>query len=284
MSPGAQPASSKARGPDQTCAGIGQVEVAVVGVLRRLALSENFDPRSRDLPRNLGARDDHRAAAVGHHAAIQTVQRIAQHRRVEHLVDGDRLLEQRVRVVLRVLRGGHLHPRQLLTGRPELVHVPLRCERVHAQRAGAVDQFERAFRALVDGPRGRLAPRTIGQRHQRHRALALGDRRRGVADVIDGRGTAHSRPVYELQVGQPEVVGRRNREHAAAAHHEQTVDVRQAQPGVGEHPGGVLRVDLRDRTVRDHAVGVLEGTHYVRLASNAHFTPEATFRSRSVRF
>ena len=90
----------------------------------RFAGADEPDHRPRERLRNLGARDDHGPAAVAHHAAIQAVQRIGNHRRGQYVVDGDPVAQHRVRVVLRVVRGGHLDPGDLFGRRAEFVHVP----------------------------------------------------------------------------------------------------------------------------------------------------------------
>ena len=81
-------------GPDRT--GVGEVDPAVVGVLGGLAVAEDLDRPAGQVRATSGLTTTTRAAAVGHHAAVQPMQRGADHRRVEHLLDGHGLAEQRV--------------------------------------------------------------------------------------------------------------------------------------------------------------------------------------------
>jgi len=55
--------------------------------------------------RDFGAGDNNRTAAVADDAAIEPVQRVGDHRRVDDILDGDDVAQHRVRIVLRVMRG-----------------------------------------------------------------------------------------------------------------------------------------------------------------------------------
>src|SRR3546814_18711681 len=63
---------------------------------------------------DLGADHDDRAAAVGDHAAVQAVQRVADHRGLHHLFDGDRLGQEGIGVELGVVRCRDLDIGQML--------------------------------------------------------------------------------------------------------------------------------------------------------------------------
>ena len=63
-------------------AGDGEVDPPVVGVLERLAVAEELHaPAARGRARPRGDDHDERAAAVGDHAAVEPVERVADHRR-----------------------------------------------------------------------------------------------------------------------------------------------------------------------------------------------------------
>src|SRR6185437_17099683 len=93
---------------------------------------------------------DHRAAAVGDHAAVHAVQRIGDHRRIDDLLDGDDIAQHRMLVPLRVVRGGDLDPGQLLGGGAILVHMAHRAHAVGVVGGAAPDVLEAGFRNLVD--------------------------------------------------------------------------------------------------------------------------------------
>ena len=92
-------------------------------MLGRLALAEDLDRCAGRGPGRPRGDHDQGAAAVGDHAAVEPVQRVADHRRVQDLLDGDRVAEQGVGVVLGVLARRHLDLGQLGAGGAELVHV-----------------------------------------------------------------------------------------------------------------------------------------------------------------
>ena len=109
-------------GPD--AGGVSEVEIlAAARALHRLAMADQAHQRSLQAFGDLRRGDDHRATAVGDDAAIHPVQGIGDHRRVQHVLDRDDLLQHRVRIVLRVMRGGDLDPGQLLAGGAVVVHV-----------------------------------------------------------------------------------------------------------------------------------------------------------------
>ena len=97
------------------------------------------------------------AAAVGHQAAVELVQRLADHPRGEHVVDAERVARPRLRVELRPAPRRHGDLGQLLGGRAVLVHVPRRDQRVVADRRAG----------------GRTAPRTGRRGCSRRRAASI---------------------------------------------------------------------------------------------------------------
>ena len=108
-------------------------------------LSERAGGRLEPLPPP-GPHHQEGPPAVGDHAAVEAMQRIGDHRRADHVLDGDDLAQQRVRVVLRVMRGGDLDPRQLLARGAELVHVAHRHHAITVDRGKGVRRVPRRFR------------------------------------------------------------------------------------------------------------------------------------------
>ena len=141
------------------CAGIGQVHLAGHQVLRRFAAAEHLDAVALERGRDLGRHHHKRAAAVGDHAAVEPVQRVRDHRRVDHLVHRHDLAQHGVFVVLGVVRGGDLDPGELLAGSAEFVHVPARGHAVHVHHGGSVDELERHVGRSVAVIAGRRAGR-----------------------------------------------------------------------------------------------------------------------------
>ena len=140
---------------------VGQVDAARVAVLEGLAVAEDRRTRPAEVAGHVGVHDHERAAAVGDHAAVEPVERIGDERRGEDVVDRDGVAQQRVRVVLRVLGGGDLDPRQLLAGRAELVHVAGRRQGVVAHRgedAGLLEARPRGCRRSAGRPRASAPP------------------------------------------------------------------------------------------------------------------------------
>ena len=86
--------------------------------------------------------DDEGAAAIGDHAAVQQVQRCRDHRRGQHVLDGDGVAIEGQRVQRRVAARGHRDLGELLGGRAVLVHVAPRHHRVEADGGGAVERLE----------------------------------------------------------------------------------------------------------------------------------------------
>ncbi len=277
MSFGVTPASANAGGPDQTPAGIGQVEIlAAARALQRLAGADHPHQRLLQALGDLRRGHDQRAAAVGDDAAIQPVQRIGDHRRVEHVLDGDDVAQHRVRVVLRVMRGRDLDPGQLLAGGAVVVHVAHGAHAVDVVGGGAVGGLEIGLGAVP--PRGGIAAgaRLAGQRDQRDRALAGGDRLGGMAEM-DQIGTAAGIGGIEVAHLQAEVIDHRQRPAGRVAGAEIAVDVGLGQPGVLERALGDLGMQLRGRFVGCVPGRMLVDPGQIGLALDAQYGSPLVF-------
>ena len=90
----------------------------------------------------LGGDEQHRRRAVGLRAAVEQVQRVADRRRLQHVVDRDLVLEVRVRIAGAVVVVLHRDRREHLARRAELVHVPGR-ERREQHRRGLAAREDR---------------------------------------------------------------------------------------------------------------------------------------------
>ncbi len=141
-------------GPD--AGRIGQIEIlAAARALHRLAMSDQPHQRLLQALCNFRRGDDQRAAAIGDDAAIHPVQRIRNHRRVQHVLDGDDVLQHRVRIVLRVMGGRDLDPGQLFACRAVVVHVAHGTHAVDVMCGGPIGRLEIGLGA---GARGGIGP------------------------------------------------------------------------------------------------------------------------------
>ena len=66
--------------------------------LDTLAGAEQVDRLLREVAGALGRDQDQRTAAIGHQAALQQPERVGDHPRIQHILDGDRRLEGAARV------------------------------------------------------------------------------------------------------------------------------------------------------------------------------------------
>ncbi|MDT4788875.1 hypothetical protein FQZ97_212620 [compost metagenome] len=240
-----------------------------------LAGAKDPDLRAVQLRGDFRPRHDQRAAAVGHHAAVQLVQRVRDHRRVEHVFHGHHVAQHRVRVIARVVRGGHLDPGQLLGRGAVLVHmahghhgVRVDGQRVVGGLEGQVGQVGAPVAGL--GAAGAFGARTARQRDQRDVALAHGDCLRGMRHMRQVRGAAGFRGVDVADL-QAEVVD--HVQHAQArrvARAEIAVDVRQRQAGVFQCAFRAFGMQLGHGLVRCLAGRVLIGADDIGLAFDAH--------------
>ena len=193
-------------GPD--AGGVSEIEIlAAARALHRLAMADQAHQRLLQALGNLRRGDDQRAAAVGDDAAIHPVQRIGDHRRVQHVLDGDDVLQHRVRIVLRVMGGRDLDPGQLLAGGAVVVHVAHGTHAVGVVGGGAIGGLEIGLGA--GGPRRhRAGARLARQGDQRDRAFAGGDGFGGVAEM-DQIGTAAGLGGVHVADLQAEVIDHR---------------------------------------------------------------------------
>ena len=203
------------------------------------------------------------------------MQRIGDERGGEHLLDGDHVAQERVRVVLGVQRRGDLDLGQLRAGRAELVHVPAGGECVVPGHRRAPQVLELALRRRAERrPAARRHAAVAGQageRDQRDVGLPGDDRRHRRARGARGTTTRRSRssrtsgscsPRYShIEIGA---------EAGGVAGAVVGVDVGERQAGVGQRPGGDLGVDLRQRAVGDLAQRVLVRPGDERLAPPRH--------------
>ena len=276
MSAGLTPASAKAAGPDQHGAAVRQIDLPAHLVLDRLARAQDPHARPLEAPGDLGLHHHDGAAAVADDAAVEPVQRIGDHRRVDHVLDRDHLAQHGVRVVLGVVRGGHLDPGELRAGRAELVHVPHGGHGVlvhHRRPERELERHVRHAHAVVARGRARghaLGARAAGQRDQRHVALAGRDGLRGVPDVDDVRRAARLRGVHVPEL-EPHVVGHGEpAQPGRVARAEVAVDVGLGEPRVLQGALGDLGVELGQRLVVGLAGGMLVDSSDVGLSLDRH--------------
>ncbi len=275
MSARLDPGLGQGRRPRPHRARIGQIELPAHLVLGRLAGAEDLDLGPFQALRHLGAGDDDRAAAVADHAAIEPVQRVGDHRRVDDLLDRDDVAQHRMRVVLGMMRSGDLDPGELLAGRAVLVHVAHRAHRVHVRGGWPVGVLERRVGRVLRGARRRagrlpLAARLSGQGDQRDVALAERDRLGGVPDM-DQIGRAAG--IGRIHVAQFEahVIGHRQRpEPRRVAGAEIAVDILFLEAGVFERALGRFGMQLGERFVFGLARRMLIDPDDIGLVLDAH--------------
>ncbi len=170
------------------------------------------------------------------------MQRIGDHRRVEHVLDGDDVAQHRVLVVLRVMRRRDLDPGELLAGGAVIVHVAHRAHAVDVVRGGVIRGLEIGFGA--DGARRhRPGARLARQRDQRDRASPGGDGFRGMAEM-DQIGAAAGVGGVEMADLQAHVVGHRHDAARRIAGAEIAVDIGLGQPGIFQRALGDFGVEL----------------------------------------
>ena len=131
MSAGLTPVFPRRRRDLKTHTTMGKVDTPAVRMFWRLARAAHADDRLLQAFCNFGPRDDHRTAAVGDDAAVEAMQRVGDQRRVHDFFHRHDIAQQRMRVVLGVMRGCDLDPGQLFGRRAEFVHVAHRHHGVH---------------------------------------------------------------------------------------------------------------------------------------------------------
>ena len=228
--------------------------------LDALAGAENVDRLVRKILGAVGAGEDQGAAAIGDEAALQDAERVSDHFRVEHVLDGDRLLHRGARILRRPLALRHGDHGDLLMGDAVRLHVAQHRDREHAGRP--VDA-ERRFELAVEAVRGRRA-----RQFADHRLAALGmgdqhglaeaglDRRGGMADMQHERAAADRSAVDPGRL-DAEIMGDLLRRFDGGG---DAVDVGQLQSGIGDGVERRIRVQLDLRHVgNDAELGGLGG-------------------------
>ncbi len=264
MSAGLTPASANAAAPERAAPVVVRSTSPARGPRTVSPLPITLTSGPLQAARDLRPRDDQRAAAVADHAAVEPVQRIGDDRRIQHVLHRDQLAQHRVWVVLRMVRRGHLDPRQLLGGGAELVHVAHRDHAVAVDGGDAVRalprRLGRAGARARRGAAGAFAARPAGQGDQCDVAAAGGDR---IARMRHQRDVRRAAEVGALGVAhlQVEVVDHRRRAHAGRiAGTEIAIDVALAQARVAQRAGRALGMQLGHGLVGRLACRVLEGT------------------------
>ena len=223
---------------------IGQVEIlAAARTFHGFAMADHPHQRFLQAFGDFRRRHDQRAAAIGDDAAIHPVQRIGDHRRVQHVLDGDDVLQHGMRIVLRVMRGRDLDPGQLLAGGAVVVHMAHRAHAIGIMRGGAVSRLK----VLLGSRRARrhyAGARLAGQRDQRDRAFSGGDGFGCMAEV-DQIGTAAGFGGVDMPHLQPEIVDHRPGAARRIAGAEIAVDVGLGQAGIFERALGDFGMQLR---------------------------------------
>ncbi len=198
------------------------------------------------------------------------MQRIGDHRRVQHVLDGDDLLEHRVRIVLRVMRGRDLDPGELLAGGAVIMHVPQRAHAVGIVGGRSISRLEIRLGAGRTRRRGTGA-RLARQRHQRDRALA---RRDGFGRVakMDDVGAAAGLGRIDVAHAQAEIIHHRPGAARCIARAKVAIDIGAGQPGVLQRALRHFGVQLRGRLVGRMPRRVFVDSGDVRLALDAQTT------------
>ena len=217
-----------------------------------LARAQHVDGRLGEVARAL-LRDEHqRAAAVGHDAAVEQVEGVADHPRVEHVFGGDRPAaavgraavrahhRHRVEVGPGAGRGGDVG--EMLLGGAVLVEVAQDGDREGGRCAadGEGRLILRAGRlARAAAPHVDARAPALAVRDQRDIAVAGHDRGDGVAHMDHERAAAHGGAVDVARL-DAEVFGDLVGDRAGA---EQAVDVGELESGVVERVARRLRVE-----------------------------------------
>ena len=184
---------------------------------------------------------------------MQDAERVGDHFRVEHVLDGDRLLHRGARILRRPLALHHGDHGDLLMGDAVRLHVAQHRDRKHAGRP--VDA-ERRLELAVEAVRRRRT-----RQFADHRLAALGmgdqhglaeaglDRRRGMADMQHERAAADRSAVDPGRL-DAEIMGDLLRRFHRGG---DAVDVGEFQPRIGDGVERRIRMQLDLRHVGNDA-------------------------------
>ena len=237
--------------------GAGGDVAADLGIAGGLPGAEDPYRRLRAIPRHVGPGDDDRAAAIGDHAAFEQVQRVRDHARIHHVVDGGLADVEELEVVhglhglgvahrVMARRGGDLG--ELFAGRAELEHVPPGGHRVVRDERHAGEGFEVVRRIHAAAPAagadaGDVAVRGGAVGQERDAGLAFADRTPGVGRVELVGAAAHRGRVDDVRP-DAEVLGDGEPARAALRRVVDGIHVAPGQPGVPEGRGGRAGLDV----------------------------------------
>ena len=195
------------------------------------------------------------------------MQGIRDHRRVQHVLHGDDVLEHRMRIVLRVMRGGDLDPGELLAGRAKVVHVAHGTHAIGIVRGGPISRLKIDLGARR-ARRHRPGPRLARQRHQCDRAFSCRDGLGGMAemDQIGAAAGVGGIDMTQLLGVETEIIDHRPSAAWRVTSHEVAVDVVLGEPGVLNGALGDLGMELGGGFVGCMPGGVLKDPGNVGLA------------------
>ena len=242
--------------------GRGREAQRLTDVLVRMAFAgtEEIDRLGLEIARALGRGHDYRGAAVAHQRAIEQMQGIGDHPRIEHVIDGDRLAHLRRRIHRGVLATGDRDRRALRRGGAVGMLMRAGEQRIEGGDRRAVGTLElrmagagHRFDRLVAREPGELA---IGHRDQHGMAHAGRDRRGRVMHDCE-RGAAARRRRHAVAREDLHVLG----DHLGVIHdrlgegdaRDQAVDVVLGDAGVVEREFRGLDVKLGGAQMRHHA-------------------------------
>ena len=178
---------------------------------------------------------------------------MADHARLQHVLDGERLLLPGGGIELRPLARRDRDLGEVLARGAVLMHVARGRERIGA---GRQERLERRLVRIDLALRGLLAPdAALGRAVGDHRDIAQPgfDRGRRLRDVKLERRAAGHRGADEFR-RDAEILDQRDDRHALLRHGaEQAVDILQREPAIGERAQRALRAQVH----RAHAVGDL---------------------------
>ena len=190
-----------------------------------VAAAEHIGRRLLQRLRARSRRHHDRAAAVGDEAAVAHRERMADHARLQHVLDGERLLLPGGRIELRPLPRRDRDRGEVLARGAVLMHVARGRERIGR---GRQERLERGLVRIDLALRGLLAPdAALGRAVGDHRDIAQPglDRGRRLRDVKLERRAAGHRGADEFR-RDAEIFDQRHDRHALLRHGaEQPVDV-----------------------------------------------------------